>query len=211
MSLAAQSPNQTPPNNRRSVDQQLGRIIAEHLGTKRRTHTVDKIFGRALTDPLPNRNILTTSRLTSNRESMDERVALARDGCSDFDIVRDALVQHLAIVADLSDALVRAARAIQGSHTRRSAGGALRAHRDRRRDHRRTRPAPVEVGSTSYLVRCDAIGYGLKTTRQARGRRSGPRPLHRRSVTARSRAPLDVVSITGMTTGDIGKDMAATE
>jgi hypothetical protein len=54
----------------------LDRIIAEHLGTQRRTLAIDKIFGRALTDPLPNRNILTAARRASNPESIDERVAL---------------------------------------------------------------------------------------------------------------------------------------
>jgi Protein of unknown function (DUF3048) N-terminal domain/Protein of unknown function (DUF3048) C-terminal domain len=60
--LAAQSPDQTSPNDRRSVDQQLGRIIAEHLGTKRRTLAIDKIFGLTLTDPLPNRDVVTRAR-----------------------------------------------------------------------------------------------------------------------------------------------------
>jgi probable F420-dependent oxidoreductase len=49
-----------------------------------------------------------------SRESIDERVAIVRDGAGDRDVVFDALVQHVQITSDRAGVAERVARAVPG-------------------------------------------------------------------------------------------------
>jgi hypothetical protein len=157
-----------------------------------RTPAADKIFGRPLTDPLPNRDVLTVARRTSSPEPIDERVALFREGCSDSEVVFGALVQPRRRRCR-PRAPPRALRRRFRPFTARFRS-ALRAHRDCRRGHRRTRPAYRPERITSYVICADAIDIvaplldwlRLKLTRWAHVRDPALDRLHRRRATARS-------------------------